>query len=801
MEDQLEEKDVLEMGTWNTEYDIAEEEEERLLEEDEITERKPGFPYESEPNFSDTEFETHELEEDILDLGLNEDIIEYEEVTASGQEANKELKTNTPQPHQGQQTSSTTQTAIVGSITTNQSYQKRCIVKSGQPASSYKNLNFKRQPNFPIPVQMRSVPPTRMGSPGFYNQRPLFDGPNRPLIGRAPSVMDYHGPRGGFPRHSMPINCEPLFVQDFHHGFPPQRFQRYPIKDHHLVNHHPFMEYDRNNGVNRLFINPHYQGSATIQNGCTSRVTPLPEPRLNFSHSDNAPPRIAFQARHQRPPPGPSLPNTSRPPSFAPMRFMQPPQSNIPPPRLNGPIDQMSPPRFKPAQPQNLMDMILPAPFGDGPLRASYHPEHQRTQRFRFNSFDPPPPHSYDPTQTVRFLTPLSAASKRPAATEVPVSAPVKQLRLGPTGNIQVVRTFATRSVPLNSPSPSTVTSALPSASTTLTRIPPPNMRAPHPPTPIRKPPPPLINSPRPIPVIPTTGSTPSTLQASVLPTPVVSESPPSSESTNIVNTTEDVSPEMKDYLEKMEEQRKKREEVLKMKEERRRQKLASMAGKDDISPVTTPTQPAKNLPANPSSTVSPTTKVPDTNRQLNTNINPSPFSRLDGVPLNPQTADQTIKENSVSPTLRKTVLVKPTPTVQTSVRAIPQAAVGVNRRYKIIIVKNKSGKILEKRRVPIDEPPSGSNHESPFGQVIPTAPPSLLPQNLTRISETVTIENLNTNATEEYVWKLCQTFGTVQEVYPKLQEGKAIVRFSSSTGAKNFLTNHNTPGICVRFL
>lgn len=46
-----------------------------------------------------------------------------------------------------------------------------------------------------------------------------------------------------------------------------------------------------------------------------------------------------------------------------------------------------------------------------------------------------------------------------------------------------------------------------------------------------------------------------------------------------------------------MEEQRKKREEVLKMKEERRRQKLASMAGKDDISPVTTPTQPAKNLP------------------------------------------------------------------------------------------------------------------------------------------------------------------------------------------------------------
>ena len=75
MEDQLEEKDVLGMGTWNSEYDIAEEEEERLLEEHEITESKDGFTYESEPNFSDTEFETAEVEEDILDLGLNEDII------------------------------------------------------------------------------------------------------------------------------------------------------------------------------------------------------------------------------------------------------------------------------------------------------------------------------------------------------------------------------------------------------------------------------------------------------------------------------------------------------------------------------------------------------------------------------------------------------------------------------------------------------------------------------------------------------------------------------------------------------
>lgn len=42
-----------------------------------------------------------------------------------------------------------------------------------------------------------------------------------------------------------------------------------------------------------------------------------------------------------------------------------------------------------------------------------------------------------------------------------------------------------------------------------------------------------------------------------------------------------------------MEEQRKKREEVLKMKEERRRQKLATMAGKDEFSAV--PTQPGNS--------------------------------------------------------------------------------------------------------------------------------------------------------------------------------------------------------------
>jgi hypothetical protein len=544
MEDQLEEKDVLEMGNWNSEYDIAEEEEERLLEEHEITtESKHGFPYESEQNFSDIEYEAPEVEEDILDLGLNEDIIEYEEVSTNRQEASMELKKNmSAQPNQGLETCSTSQkTGTVDSAPT-LSPHKNVSVRSGQPASSFKNFNFKRQPNFPIPVQMRNAPPSRMTSPGFHHQRPHFDGPNRPLIGRAPSMMDYHGARSGFSRHPMQIGCEPLFVQDFHHGFPAQRFQRFPIKDHHLVNHPQFMDYDRNNSINRLFINPHYQGSVTVQNGCATRVTPLTEPRLNFSHSDNAPPpRFAFQARHQRPPPGPNLANAPRPASFAPMRFTL--QSNLPPPRLNGPIDQISPPRFKNAHPQNLMDMILPAPFGDGPLRAPYHPEQQRTQRFRFNSFDPPPPHSYDPSssQPVRFLTPLSTASKRPAPTEASVTAPLKQLRLGPTGNIQVMRTFASPNVSLTCPPPKTVTNVLPPGSAALTQVPPPNIRPPQLSAPIRKPPP-VMNSSA-TPVIPTTVSPSSTIQSSAVPAPIVSESTIASTS----NVTEDVSSEMKE--------------------------------------------------------------------------------------------------------------------------------------------------------------------------------------------------------------------------------------------------------------
>ena len=141
-------------------------------------------------------------------------------------------------------------------------------------------------------------------------------------------------------------------------------------------------------------------------------------------------------------------------------------------------------------------------------------------------------------------MTPLPTASKRPATTEASVTVPLKQLRLGPTGNIQVMRTFAPPNVSLNSPPPTTVTNVLQPASTSLIQIPPPNIRPPQHSVPIRKAPS-VMNSPKPTQVIPTTASTSSTIQSSVAPAPTASSSPAASTST--INTTEDVSLEMKE--------------------------------------------------------------------------------------------------------------------------------------------------------------------------------------------------------------------------------------------------------------
>ena len=63
MEEQIEEGDVLGTEAWNGEYDIAEEEEERLLEEQEDSADQGG-----EQAYFDGEYEASEVEEDVLDL-------------------------------------------------------------------------------------------------------------------------------------------------------------------------------------------------------------------------------------------------------------------------------------------------------------------------------------------------------------------------------------------------------------------------------------------------------------------------------------------------------------------------------------------------------------------------------------------------------------------------------------------------------------------------------------------------------------------------------------------------------------
>lgn len=567
MEDQLEEKDVLEMGAWSTEYDIAEEEEERLLEENDTVEGKHQLTYENEALFSDTEFETTEAEEDILDLGLSEDMSEYEETNSTSQESSRDIKKNSTTAHlnQNSETSPISQTQ-----SSNTNLSRTSSIKVGQSQQFLKNTKFRRHPNFNLPVQMQTIPPPRMGTPRFYHPRPLFDGPSRPLIGRPPIVLDYQGARGGFMRHSMPLQCEPLFVQDFH-SLPAQRFQRPAFRDHHLVKPNHFVEHERNSNINHLPISSHYQGLLTAQSGCKTRIPHLTEPRISFPVPDNVPSRSAFPGRHQRPPPGLHL--NHRPTSYSPMRFTLPMQPNLPPPRLNGSADQTSP-RFKPPPPQNLMDMILTPPFVDGLPRPSYNLEQSQPQRYRIKSFDPPS-HTYD-SANVRFLTPPPCGSKRSSSLENPDPGPIKQLRLGPTGNIQVLRTFPSCTT-ASKPSPSlTVSNTFPSKTSdtrqSLPSLPPPASSL-NPPN--------IVSTIAPIAAVTVSTSTSGSLLSTVVPQTSVKSSKSCSDTT---------SAEMQEYLEKMEEQRKKREEVLRIKEERRRLKLASL----DQSAEPISTQPGK---------------------------------------------------------------------------------------------------------------------------------------------------------------------------------------------------------------
>jgi len=575
MEDQFEESDALGMGMENCyEYDIAEDEEERLLEEDEITDRQLPFPYES--NGQDADFETPDTEEDILEIGLNEDISEYEEQNTDTHETL--LSSQSSSKIQVNESSSSGPSAAIqnsSNSSTKLDIKRINVIRGTQQGGPRRHFVNQRQSNFPIPVQIRG-PSYRMAYPGVHhNQRLPFEGSVRHFMGRNPSILDYQA-APGFSRCSIPSgNEQHFFAHDYNHALSMQRIQRHQFKDHHLAPPpNPFMDSDRN-GANRFFINPHYKGSVVVnQNTCSN---PFSDRGAGFSSSVKPPPvRMTFQGR----PPhsslaGPSLMIAPRGPASAPMRFPSPNPTNYPPPRLIGPSDStLSPQRFKSSAPQNLMDMILPIPFEDGLLRAPQFSEPPRA-RFRFVGM---PSGSNDFSSNFRGLPP-TMPTKRPAPFDGPT--PLKQLRLGPTGIIQVHHTF---------PPPSTVVSSAPRSSidvqisarlcpqqtTQTTRIAV---------QPSKLPPVPVFSSP----VKPS---------SSLPPTSSILGSPPSS-TVNVKSNSPPVnaeqvpeSPEMKEYLQKMEEQRKKREEVLRLKEERRRLKVTTSTDKNESV-----SSPADNQP------------------------------------------------------------------------------------------------------------------------------------------------------------------------------------------------------------
>lgn len=129
--------------------------------------------------------------------------------------------------------------------------------------------------------------------------------------------------------------------------------------------------------------------------------------------------------------------------------------------------------------------------------------------------------------------SPLTTGIKRPAASELQSETPHKLVKIGPTGNIQISRTYS-NSVAVASESQ--VASG---------------------------------NSHLPVTASPAGHQTQLSLATTNVSPTVSSSSAPS---------MENVSSEEKEYLRKMGEQRKKREEVIRLKEERRRQQLASQS-------------------------------------------------------------------------------------------------------------------------------------------------------------------------------------------------------------------------------
>lgn len=575
----MEEAEALELESWTEDYDIAEEDEERLLEEDEISEHKHQAPFESEPNFSDTDFETQETEEDVLELGINEDMVECEDPIIEGQEVPDKKSGPSAQLQDLDSVKQTSASPAQVHISPKPEAKKNVNKTGFGPQGASRNYSYNHHPRFSIPVQMRTGSSLRMGQPRFQIPRQHFDHRPRAFAGRP--ILDY-GPPGGLLRPPAPYHLqhpgphlgEHFSIHDHMQGPMMQRNLRYGCDFHNGEDQ--LLEADRNNPGNRFFINPHYRGSVTVHGSGPRQASPSSEMGQGF------PPLGKPPGYHNRPPPPVLNPSPPRVRGIVPMRLPPPNPPNMPPPRFNGlhtnslrPSPRLPPPTATGA-PQSLMDVVLRPPFHGG--RVPFHCEPAAQQHMpRFNPVEPPPA-IFNSTQPPRFALPPGGC-KRPAGSELKLTSPLKQLRLDPSGNIHISRTFPSATT---APAASVVPGNISGVSRPVSSGSLPTSAAPSkmsqaqqssPAAGIRT----TVSS-----VTPPTSACPVPSTTSIFgspPTPVSSAGADSSASEPV---GEDVSPEMREYLQKMEEQRKKREEVLRMKEERRRLKMAS-TGQDEL--------------------------------------------------------------------------------------------------------------------------------------------------------------------------------------------------------------------------
>ncbi len=392
MEDQIEEVEVLGSEAWNEEYDIAEEEEERLLEEQVLQEGQDLQEVHSDRHES-LDYENSEVEEDVLDLGLNEDIIEYEEHNLESQDVASTLKTSVLCPPVSNHTAlknngfsessnAASKTGAVSKVNVKASDEQRNI----QQVLPRKNVNHVRQSTFP--------PHLRNGSQNQNQFKPRMALINRPPIHPNQFNSQQHRPPNMWRSESL----SRMHFDSSHHQRAPQMQPR----SNELFNQHgnfPDVDRNANHSNSRCFINPHYKGSVSVQASLQPHMTFATELAPSFvqAASKGPIPPMLFRGRPLNPPLSPAislnqrsrgvagLPNTRFPP---PINVPPPPGPRPPPP---GPHLSATP-RFPSAAPGSalpqLMDVIVPPVFrGDSgaALFTEPPPPARPVQRFRFN--------------------------------------------------------------------------------------------------------------------------------------------------------------------------------------------------------------------------------------------------------------------------------------------------------------------------------------------------------------------------------------------------------------------------------